>query len=138
MRLSAEVEDSASTLARVGGDEFALLSEDTGGATSAFSLGESLRAALVAPFLVEGHEIFVTASVGVALGPGDATGLLRDAGIATHHAKQQGRDRTSMFDVRLDPTQRRRLTMQERAAPRDSGATSSRSGTNRWSTCRRI
>jgi EAL domain-containing protein (putative c-di-GMP-specific phosphodiesterase class I) len=113
MRLAAEVEDSSSTLARVGGDEFALLSEDTGGATSAFSLGESLRAALVAPFLVEGHEIFVTASVGVALGPGgDATGLLRDAGIATHHAKQQGRDRTSMFDVRLDPTQRRRLTMQ--------------------------
>jgi diguanylate cyclase (GGDEF)-like protein/PAS domain S-box-containing protein len=112
MRLAALVGDSSSTLARVGGDEFALLSEDTGGATAAISLGESLRATLVAPFLVEGHEIFVTVSVGVAVGPGDATGLLRDAGIAAHHAKQQGRDRTSMFDVRLDPTQRRRLTMQ--------------------------
>jgi diguanylate cyclase (GGDEF)-like protein/PAS domain S-box-containing protein len=111
-RLSDAVDDSSSTLARVGGDEFAVLSEDTGDATAAFSLGELLRATLVTPFHVDDHEIFVTASVGVALGPGDADGLLRDAGIATRHAKLEGRDRTSMFDVRLDSTQRRRLTMQ--------------------------
>ena len=48
--------------------------------------------------------MIVTASIGVALSPGDATGLMRDAGIAMHQAKQQGRDRVVMFDARLDVT----------------------------------
>jgi diguanylate cyclase (GGDEF)-like protein/PAS domain S-box-containing protein len=121
-RLAGAAQQSASTLARVGGDEFVVLCEDVRDAATAVSLAELLRESLRAPFAVDAHEVFVSASIGVALSPGDATGLIRDAGIATHQAKQRGRDRVAIFDARLDSTQRHRLTVQSelrRALERD-------------------
>jgi diguanylate cyclase (GGDEF)-like protein/PAS domain S-box-containing protein len=111
-RLAAAFKNSAATLARIGGDEFALLCDGVRDATTAVSHAERLRDALKEPFTVDGGEVFIAASIGVALSPGDASGLMRDAGIATHQAKQLGRDRVSIFESRLDPTQRDRLAIQ--------------------------
>jgi diguanylate cyclase (GGDEF)-like protein/PAS domain S-box-containing protein len=111
-RFATAVVQSPSTLARVGADEFVLLCDDVGDATTAFSYAERLRESLKDPVQLAGQEVIVTASIGVALGPGDATGLMRDARMATHQAKQQGRDRVIVFDQGLDVTQQRRLAVQ--------------------------
>jgi diguanylate cyclase (GGDEF)-like protein/PAS domain S-box-containing protein len=111
-RLDGSVGQSPSTLARVGGDEFVLLCDGVRDVTTAVVYAERLRESLRSPFPLGGDEVFVAASVGVALSPGDATGLVRDAGIATHQAKLLGRDRVAIFDASLDSTQRDHLTLQ--------------------------
>ncbi len=83
----------ADTLARVGGESFAILldaAQDEGVATR---LAEQLQRALAAGFNLEGHQLFTTASVGIALGrPGyaDPADLLRDAETAAHNAERRG------------------------------------------------
>ncbi len=111
-RLDGAVAQSPSTLARVGGDEFVLLCDGVRDVTTAVVYAERLRETLRSPFQLGEHEVFVAASVGVALSPGDATGLVRDAGIATHQAKLLGRDRVAIFDASLDSIQRDHLTLQ--------------------------
>ena len=100
------------TLARVGGDHFVLLCEDVNEATTAFSYAEHLRESLRAPFELQSQEVVVTVSIGVALSPGDATELLREAGMARRQAKLQGRDRVVVFARSLDSTQQQRLVVQ--------------------------
>jgi diguanylate cyclase (GGDEF)-like protein/PAS domain S-box-containing protein len=111
-RLDRAFARTPSTLARVGGDEFVLLCDGVEDVTTAVSFAERLRETLRPPFRLDEHELFVAASIGVALSPGDATGLVRDAGIATHQAKQLGRDCVAIFDASLDAIQRHRLTLQ--------------------------
>jgi len=108
---AAAVGRSETTLARVGVDEFVLLCDDVSDATTAFSYAERLREALKLPVVLDGREVFVTASIGVVLSPGDATGLMHDATIAMQQAKAQGRDRVVTFDARLDVTQQERLAV---------------------------
>jgi diguanylate cyclase (GGDEF)-like protein/PAS domain S-box-containing protein len=90
------------TLARPGGDQFLVLLEglqDHAGATRA--AGE-LQAALAAPFVIEGHEVFTTASIGIVLGGGAYVSpeeVLRDADTAMNRAKAQGRARSILFDA---------------------------------------
>lgn len=102
-RLGARVRPG-DTLARLGGSEFAVLAEGLEDAEAALALAEALRAALSPPFLLEGHEIFSSASFGVAVaneGSRTPEGLLRDAGIALHRAKAQGRGRSLVFSSRM-------------------------------------
>jgi len=78
------------TVARLGGDEFAVLLPDVGTLANARAVAAKLRAALETPFQVEGVDLDVEASVGVALSGEhgkDATTLLRHADIAMHVAK---------------------------------------------------
>jgi diguanylate cyclase (GGDEF)-like protein/PAS domain S-box-containing protein len=90
------------TIARLGGDEFTLLLEELEEPAEAGRAGARIRAELAAPFDLAGHEIFVTASVGIALGaaryehPED---LLRDADTALHSAKAQGKTGQQVFDT---------------------------------------
>jgi predicted signal transduction protein with EAL and GGDEF domain len=90
------------TIARLGGDEFTLLLEELEQPAEAVRAGARIRAELAAPFDLAGHEIFVTASVGIALGaaryvhPED---LLRDADTALHSAKAQGKTGQQVFDT---------------------------------------
>jgi diguanylate cyclase (GGDEF)-like protein/PAS domain S-box-containing protein len=111
-RLAAAAAGWPSTLARAGGDEFVLLCDGVRDATAAFTYAERLRESLRPPFQLDTQEVVVTASVGVALGPGDATDLVRGAGIAMHQAKQHGGDRITIYDASLDVAQRHRLTLQ--------------------------
>jgi diguanylate cyclase (GGDEF)-like protein len=92
------------TVARVGGDEFAVLSRSTPDPLDASRMGERIVTALEEPFSIGKHESFVSASVGVSLMTDisdTAESLLRNAELATHRAKDQGGARTVLFDVAM-------------------------------------
>ena len=89
------------TLARMGGDEFAMLCEDVTGRDEASATAERVVAAMEAPFRVGTTDVAVTVSVGVAVATGAAIVadlLLRDADVAMYRAKQRGRGRFEVFD----------------------------------------
>jgi diguanylate cyclase (GGDEF)-like protein/PAS domain S-box-containing protein len=92
--------DGPTTVARIGGDTFALLRFDIGAADTAMATGERIQAALTAPFKVRGHDVPVSASVGIALSePGvEARQLLRNADTALQSARETGR-RVAMFNI---------------------------------------
>ena len=81
------------TLARFGGDEFTVLIEDLEAPDGAVRVAERIVEELREPFLLEGRELYVAASIGVALGSEgtkDAEALLREADTAMYRAKNQG------------------------------------------------
>ena len=93
-QLSARLRDG-DTLARLGGDEFIVLLEKVDGQYGATQVAEKLVTMFEQPFLVAGHELFVTCSVGVSLFPGDAQDLnmlIRNADVAMYQAKARGRN----------------------------------------------
>jgi predicted signal transduction protein with EAL and GGDEF domain len=81
---------SRDVAARFGGDEFAVLIEEVAGPASAVDAAERLVGCLQKPFDIEGREIFVSASVGIALGT-VADDLLRAADVAMYRAKASGK-----------------------------------------------
>ncbi|HVE45276.1 MAG TPA: EAL domain-containing protein [Acidimicrobiales bacterium] len=113
-RLSAAVRDS-DTVARFGGDEFAVL---LGGSTSpeeAAAAAERILESFRAPFLIGGMEFFVSASVGVALWPEDCSSkveLLQHADVAMYRAKAAGGNSFEMFQPAMTVAARDRLTME--------------------------
>jgi diguanylate cyclase (GGDEF)-like protein/PAS domain S-box-containing protein len=93
------------TVARIGGDEFALIQVGVEQAGQAQALCRRVLAALVEPFDVEGHEVIITASIGVALAPGDAdepTRLLQHADVALYRAKDEGRNTFRFYEAEMD------------------------------------
>ncbi|HXZ61929.1 MAG TPA: sensor domain-containing diguanylate cyclase [Acidimicrobiales bacterium] len=85
---------SEDTVARVGGDEFAILMEDVDNPTAARVAAERIVGAVGRPYVVRGHEIVVSASVGIAYSPrGEEDGecLMRDADLAMYRAKDAGK-----------------------------------------------
>jgi EAL domain-containing protein (putative c-di-GMP-specific phosphodiesterase class I) len=89
------------TVARFGGDEFAFLLVDVRKISGAIRVAERIKEALAAPFNLEGHEVFTTASIGLAMGRTDyarAEDFLRDADAAMYRAKAQGRACYEIFD----------------------------------------
>ena len=90
------------TVARLGGDEFAILLEDLDDVEGATAVAERVAQGLETPFEVEGREIVVTMSAGVALNtrrPISPDELLRDADMAMYRAKSKGRNRCEVFDT---------------------------------------
>jgi diguanylate cyclase len=82
-----------SVLGRTGGDEFVVALPDLRDPEAALRLGESIVSSLRDPFLIDDHELFVDASVGIAVCPDDGTDastLMRHADTAMYRAKQQG------------------------------------------------
>ena len=90
----------ADTVARFGGDEFAILAEDIGNEHGATRIAERVAEALARPFILRGREHFVSASVGIAIGAGNETpeSLIRDADSALYRAKERGRGGYEIFD----------------------------------------
>ena len=89
------------TLARFGGDEFVVLIEAVADPAEAVQVAERIMDEFSRPFSIEGRELFVTASIGIALGEGKTKSpedLLRDADTAMYRAKDEGSGRYSMFD----------------------------------------
>jgi diguanylate cyclase (GGDEF)-like protein len=86
-------------VARFGGDEFALCQPGAGDPQGAISVAERMLAALRAPFEVEGHELFLSGSIGITSArPGDdAESVLRDADTAMYRAKEE-RTGYAVFD----------------------------------------
>jgi len=91
------------TVARFGGDEYTLVLE---GVTivEAMTVGDRIVAALRLPFEIEGRDVFVNVSIGVAVGSsegGTVDGLLRDADAAMYVAKGRGKARVELYDRHL-------------------------------------
>jgi diguanylate cyclase (GGDEF)-like protein len=89
------------TVARMGGDEFALLCEDIAGYEDAGAIAARVVGAFETPFTTQGGDMVLTASVGVAVGTRNGPApelLLRDADVAMYRAKDTGRDRYELFD----------------------------------------
>jgi diguanylate cyclase (GGDEF)-like protein len=89
------------TVARFGGDEFVVLAEDLTDETQAVMVAQRLLSAFETPFVVAGQELFVGASVGIALSGRDGAvpeDLVRDADVAMYRAKSKGRGRYEVFD----------------------------------------
>ncbi len=88
------------TVARLGGDEFTFLLEEVAGIDDAVAITDRIHQAFSAPFDVDGHELFVTASIGIVLGDPDTENLpemVRDADTAMYRAKVGGRGRSTIF-----------------------------------------
>ncbi|HMJ36627.1 MAG TPA: EAL domain-containing protein [Baekduia sp.] len=113
---------SADTAARLGGDEFAVLLEDLAGPEEAVLVAERISEALHAPVVVQGREVFVSASVGIAVGRVSAQELLRQADVATYRAKAEGQGRHRIFEESMQAEVVERLELESellRAVERD-------------------
>ncbi len=92
------------TVARLGGDEFAILLDDVRDARDATRIAERVKVQLDRPFKLGSLEVFLTASLGIALsGPGlaEPEELVRDANFAMSRAKALGRARHELFDAAM-------------------------------------
>jgi diguanylate cyclase (GGDEF)-like protein len=93
-RLSACVRES-DTVARMGGDEFTTILPDIYQREDATIVAQKILASLVQPFIIAGHSLSVTASIGLSLYPSDTTDmeeLIRQADHAMYHAKESGKN----------------------------------------------
>jgi diguanylate cyclase (GGDEF)-like protein/PAS domain S-box-containing protein len=97
---------AADTAARLGGDEFAVLLEDAGYGRAA-EVAERIMKTLETPVHLGGKEVFVRASLGIAIGDEDRKGgrgveeLLRNADVAMYMAKSQGKGRYQVFEPEM-------------------------------------
>jgi diguanylate cyclase (GGDEF)-like protein len=95
------------TLGRPGGDEFIILCEDLETERNGVTVAQQVHDALRPPFFVDGQELLLTASIGIACAAGeaaqalDADALFRDADVALSRAKERGRDRYEIFDEHM-------------------------------------
>jgi diguanylate cyclase (GGDEF)-like protein len=100
-------------VARLGGDEFALLQVGTEQPQGAGALAKRLVAALARPFNIEGHQVNIGASIGIAVAPNggsDPDQLLKNADLALYKAKSDGRGQFRFFEPAMDAeVQARRL-----------------------------
>src|ERR1700761_8014200 len=89
------------TVARFGGDEFAILLEDVTNISDITRIAERAQHDIRLPIELNGHEIFISASIGIAFGTLDHTSpeqILRDADFAMYQAKSLGHARHEVFD----------------------------------------
>ncbi|WEN15932.1 EAL domain-containing protein [Rhodanobacter sp. AS-Z3] len=91
-------------VARLSGDEFAILLEEVPHPGSAMTVAQRMLTALAQPLLVDGRELEPSASIGIAIGDATYAGadeVLRDADTALYRAKEKGRKRFELFDETL-------------------------------------
>lgn len=96
--------DQPHNLARLGGDEFTILIPDLERVENALNVAHRVKDAMRRPFLIEGHEIFVTASIGISLFPedgDDCDSLLKYADTAMYHAKNCGKNNAKLYSSSL-------------------------------------
>ncbi|HET9924140.1 MAG TPA: bifunctional diguanylate cyclase/phosphodiesterase [Methylomirabilota bacterium] len=103
------------TVARLGGDEFALLLEDTADLSGATAMAERVSAEIQRPFIVDGRDVLISASIGIALtgvGSMQPEEVLRNADLAMYQAKAEGRARYELYQPGLSISTRERLDLQ--------------------------
>ncbi len=102
------------TVARLGGDEFTILLDDVCDAPEATVIAERVQQTLQDPFQLDGRELVVAASIGIALADPDAApaDVMRDADVAMYRAKADGKGRHAVFDARMHEQAMRRLDLE--------------------------
>ncbi len=103
-RLQATTRDS-DTVARLGGDEFAIIANNTPESDGAATLACRVMGALSDPFLIEEHEVYISASIGITMYPMDGHSpeqLLKSADLALYHAKAESRGGYQFYDSELN------------------------------------
>jgi diguanylate cyclase (GGDEF)-like protein/PAS domain S-box-containing protein len=113
------------TIARMGGDEFTILLGDLKSEDDAAKIAQKLLETIAHPLSVEGHELYVTTSVGIALYPNDgdsAEALLKNADSAMYRAKEAGRNSYQLCTPAMNSRAAERLSVENalrRALDRD-------------------
>jgi diguanylate cyclase (GGDEF)-like protein len=105
------------TVARQGGDEFVVVMENVQSTGEVKLATDRMQSRLATPLVIEGQEIYVTASVGVSLFPQDAqqaAPLIRHADVAMYRAKQLGRNCVHFYHPGLDRHSLERLSLENR------------------------
>ena len=120
LRLRGCVRD-ADIVARIGGDEFAILQAGVGQPASATALARRIIDAISLPYELEGHQVVLGTSVGIAVSPGDGSEpdqLLKNADLALYRAKGDGRGTFRFFEPGMDAAAqaRRKLELDLRSA----------------------
>lgn len=107
------------TVARMGGDEFTLLLQPRASRemalNRAINVAEQILASLVRPFVLEGREFFVTASIGIALSPQDGnelSQLMKNADTAMYHAKERGKNNFQFYQADMNASALERLELE--------------------------
>lgn len=108
--------DASETMARLAGDEFVILVENVGVERDALDLSERMLAELRQPYLIDGHTVLVTVSIGVAVtSPGDSRDdAMLAADAAAYAAKSAGRNCIRFATQELVDASRVRLEMEAR------------------------
>ena len=104
------------TVGRLGGDEFIVLLSDLKQQLDIRFVAENILEVFRNPFNIDGHELILTASIGIACYPDDsqyAIELLRNADIAMYESKQDGRNTYHFFSEELNTGIQRRLEIEE-------------------------
>lgn len=103
------------TVARLGGDEFVMLLEEIADLNDVIEVVQRIKDALQVPVILDGNEIFISTSIGIALNSADYTQpdqLLRDADTAMYRAKEQGRDRYEIFNFAMHTAALKKLRIE--------------------------
>lgn len=113
-RLTAIVR-STDIVCRIGGDEFVVIVEPADDASELACVSRKILAALADPFALQGHQLYVSASIGVSLYPFDARDvatLTRNADTAMYYAKREGKNRYAVFRAEMEERAQRRLRIE--------------------------
>ena len=103
-RLKSSVPENT-TIAKIDGDEFAILLTQIDGAETAVEVTNKINESLKTPITVESHEIFISLSVGISIFPNDgadAQTLSKNAGIAMHRAIEQGGNNYQFYAAEMN------------------------------------
>jgi diguanylate cyclase (GGDEF)-like protein len=102
-------------VSRLGGDEFTVVLNHVAGEEAAGLVAQRLIDALAEPMMIDGHELVITPSVGIAVAPDhaeDVEGLLRCADTAMYHAKDTGKNSYLVYNSEMDAAGLDRLTLE--------------------------
>jgi diguanylate cyclase (GGDEF)-like protein len=102
-------------VARLGGDEFAIVQTSIDSPLDATKLADRLIELMNAPFLIDGHQIVIGTSIGIALAPQDgvdADQLLKGADLALYRAKADGRGTFRLFQAEMDAAMQARRVLE--------------------------
>lgn len=107
---------ASDTISRLGGDEFTILLNETLSSDAVGSVARKILQSLTHPFGVDGHELFVTASIGISVYPNDGEDvetLLKCADSAMYRAKELGRNQFQLFTAAMNERYVHRLALEQ-------------------------